>query len=42
MELYQITYNEDDNAGEGRRNWEKIYNSSNSHRVLLELEKICL
>lgn len=25
-----------------RRNWEKIYNSSNAHRVLLELEKICL
>lgn len=25
-----------------RRNWEKIYNSSNPHRVMLELEKICL
>ena len=25
-----------------RRNWEKIYNSSNSHRVMLELEKLCL
>lgn len=25
-----------------RRNWEKIYNASNPHRVMLELEKICL
>lgn len=25
-----------------RRNWEKIYTASNPHRVMLELEKICL
>ena len=25
-----------------RRNWEKIYNNSNPHRVMLELEKLCL
>lgn len=25
-----------------RRNWEKIYNMSNPHRVMLELEKLCL
>jgi poly(A) polymerase len=25
-----------------RRNWENIYNTSNPHRVMLELEKLCL
>lgn len=25
-----------------RRNWENIYNASNPHRVMLELEKLCL